>query len=135
MPDNNDNNRASARSLLQPARPVRVPAAALRFTHTFGRGGMALGLFLILLGTGLLMIFVYEPTPEGAYKSILFMQDETLFGRLIRGAHHWGANLLIAVAVLHLFRVFLTGAFQGCLLYTSDAADDNRVVWFSGGGV
>jgi quinol-cytochrome oxidoreductase complex cytochrome b subunit len=74
---------------------------------------MALVLFLVLLGTGLLMIFVYEPTPEGAYKSILHMQDETLFGRLIRGAHHWGANLLIAVAALHLFRVFLTGAFQG----------------------
>ena len=113
MPDNNDNNRASGRSLVQHARPVRVPATALRFTHTFGLGGMALVLFLILLGTGLQMIFVYEPTPEGAYKSILFMQDETLFGRLIRGAHHWGANLLIAVAVLHLFRVFLTGAFQG----------------------
>jgi quinol-cytochrome oxidoreductase complex cytochrome b subunit len=113
MPDNNNNNRASARSLVQHARPVRVPEAALRFTHTFGLGGMALVLFLVLLGTGLLMIFVYEPTPEGAYKSILYMQDETLFGRLIRGAHHWGANLLIAVAALHLFRVFLTGAFQG----------------------
>ena len=113
MPDNANNNRASARSLVQHARPVRVPEAALRFTHTFGLGGMALVLFLVLLGTGLLMIFVYEPTPEGAYKSILHMQDETLFGRLIRGAHHWGANLLIAVAALHLFRVFLTGAFQG----------------------
>jgi quinol-cytochrome oxidoreductase complex cytochrome b subunit len=113
MPNNNTKNRVSARSLIQHARPVRVSAAALRFTHTFGLGGMAFVLFLILLGTGLLMIFVYEPTTVGAYKSILFMQDETLFGRLIRGAHYWGANLIIAVTVLHLFRVFLTGAFQG----------------------
>jgi len=74
---------------------------------------MSLVLFLILLATGLLMIFVYEPSPERAYQSILFMQDETLFGRLVRGAHYWGANLLIAVAVLHLLRVFLTGAFHG----------------------
>lgn len=59
------------------------------------------------------MIFMYEPSTEGAYKSILFMQDKTLFGRLIRGAHYWGANLIIAVTVLHLFRVFLTGAYQG----------------------
>ena len=113
MPEQNNNNRASARSLIQHARPVRVSAAALRFTHTFGLGGMSLVLFLLLLGTGLLMIFVYEPSPEGAYKSILFMQDETLFGRLIRGAHHWSANLLIAVAALHMLRVFLTGAFHG----------------------
>ena len=125
MPDNNNNNWASARSLVQHARPVRVPEAALRFTHTFGLGGMALVLFLVLLGTGLLMIFVYEPTPEGAYKSILHMQDETLFGRLIRGAHHWGANLLIAVTVLHLFRVFLTGGFQGV----------RRSNWFIGLGM
>lgn len=113
MPDPNNKNRASARSLIQHARPVRVSAAALRFTHTFGLGGMSLVLFLLLLGTGLLMIFVYEPSPEGAYNSILFMQDETLFGRLIRGAHHWSANLLIAVAALHMLRVFLTGAFHG----------------------
>ena len=113
MPNNNNKNRGAARSLIQHARPVRVSAAALRFTHTFGLGGTALVLFLILLGTGLLMIFVYEPTTEGAYESVVFMQDETLFGRLVRGAHYWGANLLIAVTVLHLFRVFLTGAYQG----------------------
>jgi len=93
-------------------RPVYVPAKALRFTHTFGLGGMSLVLFLMLVGTGLLMIFVYEPSPERAYQSILFMQEEILFGRLIRGVHHWSANLLIAVAALHMLRVYLTGAFH-----------------------
>jgi len=99
-------------SLILHARPVRVPARALRYTHTFGLGGMSLVLFMMLLSTGLLMIFVYEPSPERAYQSILFMQEEILFGRLIRGIHYWSANLLIAVAVLHMLRVFLTGAFH-----------------------
>ena len=55
-----------------------MPAKALRFTHTFGLGGMSLVLFMMLVSTGLLMIFVYKPSPEGAYESILFMQQEIL---------------------------------------------------------
>ena len=101
-----------ANSLILHIRPNRVPAKALRYTHTFGLGGMALVLFLLLISTGFLMIFVYEPSPERAYQSILFLQQEILFGRLIRGVHYWSANLLIAVAVLHMLRVFLTGAFH-----------------------
>jgi quinol-cytochrome oxidoreductase complex cytochrome b subunit len=85
----------------------------MRFTHTFGLGGMSLVLFMLLVGTGLLMIFVYEPSPERAYQSIQWMQQEILFGRLIRGVHYWSANLLIAVVALHILRVFLTGAFHG----------------------
>jgi quinol-cytochrome oxidoreductase complex cytochrome b subunit len=73
---------------------------------------MSLVLFMMLVSTGLLMIFVYEPSPERAYESILFMQQEILFGRLIRSVHYWSANLLIAVAALHMLRVFLTGAFH-----------------------
>lgn len=91
---------------------MRVPVKALRYTHTFGLGGMSLVLFLMLISTGLLMIFVYEPSPERAYESILYMQQEILFGRLIRSVHYWSANLLIAVAALHMLRVFLTGAFH-----------------------
>ena len=103
---------AMAGSLILHVRPTRVPAKALRYTHTFGLGGMCLVLFLMLISTGVLMIFVYEPSPERAYQSILFMEQETLFGRLIRGIHYWSANLLIPVAVLHMLRVFLTGAFH-----------------------
>ena len=101
-----------ANSLILHTRPAYVPVKALRFTHTFGLGGMALVLFMLLISTGLLMIFVYEPSPERAYQSVLLMQEEILFGRLIRGMHYWSANLLIAVTALHMLRVFLTGAFH-----------------------
>jgi quinol-cytochrome oxidoreductase complex cytochrome b subunit len=101
-----------ANSLILHLRPVSVPAKSLRYTHTFGLGGMSLVLILMLISTGLLMMFVYDPSPERAYQSILIMQQEILFGRLIRGIHYWSANLLIAVALLHMLRVFLTGAFH-----------------------
>jgi len=98
-------------SLILHTRPSEVPARAIRFTHTFGLGGIALVLFGLLLFTGVLMMFAYEPSPDRAWNSIDSFQRDTLFGGLIRGAHYWSANLLIPVVVLHLLRVFLTGGF------------------------
>jgi len=93
-------------------RPVRLPTRSLTWTHTFGLGGSALVLVLLLTGTGALMMFGYEPAPGNAYRSIERFQDGTRFGGLVRGVHHWSANLLILVVVLHLLRVFFTGGFH-----------------------
>ncbi len=93
-------------------RPVRVPEKALKYTHTWGLGGMSLVLVGLLVATGALLMFVYEPSPERAYESILSLQNEVFFGKLVRNVHHWSANFLIAVALLHLLRVYFTGAFH-----------------------
>jgi quinol-cytochrome oxidoreductase complex cytochrome b subunit len=94
-------------------RPVRVPAATLRFTHTFGLGGASLVLLAILLVTGSLLMFGYTPVPGDAYASIERLEAEVAFGGFVRAVHHWSANLLVLVAVLHLLRVVLTGGFLG----------------------
>lgn len=106
-------SRLLTNSLLLHFRPTRVPGRAIRFTHTFGLGGMAMVLILLLMASGLLMGFIYDPAPERAYGSILVLQEDLLFGRLVRGIHFWSANLLVVIAGLHLLRVFLTGAFHG----------------------
>ena len=99
-------------SLILHFRPRSVPEDTLRWTLTWGLGGMAVVLVLLLLGTGVLLKFVYQPFPDKAYESILHLQNQVLFGRLIRNTHHWSANALILVAFLHLLRVFFTGAFH-----------------------
>jgi len=93
-------------------RPVRLPAKTLGYAHTFGLGGMSLVLVLLLIGTGALLMFAYEPVSGDAYRSVLRLEDDLLFGGFVRGVHHWSANLLIVVVVLHLLRVFFSGAFH-----------------------
>jgi quinol-cytochrome oxidoreductase complex cytochrome b subunit len=66
----------------------------------------------LLFGTGLMLKFFYQPSPDKAYESILYLQNNVMFGQLVRNIHHWSANLLIIVLFLHLLRVFFTGAFQ-----------------------
>jgi quinol-cytochrome oxidoreductase complex cytochrome b subunit len=99
-------------SLILHFRPRNVQEETLRWSLTWGLGGMAVVLVFLLLGTGVLLKFVYQPFPDKAYESILHLQNQVLFGRLIRNIHHWSANALILVAFLHLLRVFFTGAFH-----------------------
>lgn len=93
-------------------RPVRVPEGAIRFTHTFGLGGMSLVLLLLLAGTGSLLMLVYRPAPGEAYASIEALEGSVLFGAFVRAVHHWSANALVVVSVLHLLRVLLTGGHR-----------------------
>ena len=84
----------------------------MKLDRTFGLGGMAVMLFLILIATGALLLFVYQPAPERAYASVLELEDRVPFGSFVRAVHHWAGNGLILVAFLHMLRVFYTGAFH-----------------------
>jgi len=89
--------------------PRVVPVAALRLSCTFGLGGAAAVLFLLLAATGALLLATYEPSPERAYTAVVALADEVPFGAFVRNAHHWAANGLVVVTFLHLLRVFYRG--------------------------
>jgi quinol-cytochrome oxidoreductase complex cytochrome b subunit len=93
-------------------RPRRVVEKTLRYTLTWGLGGMAAVLVLFQLFTGILLKFAYGPVPTLAYESIVLLQEGFLFGQLIRSLHFWSANLLVVVVFLHGLRVFFTGGFH-----------------------
>ncbi|MGD9199394.1 MAG: cytochrome b N-terminal domain-containing protein, partial [Desulfobacterales bacterium] len=99
-------------SLILHFRPRSVHERTLRFTLTWGLGGMAVVLVCMLFATGLMLKFVYQPVPDRAYESIIHLQNEVLFGQLIRNVHHWSGNVLLIIVFLHLLRVFFTGAFH-----------------------
>ncbi|MCB2224389.1 MAG: cytochrome b N-terminal domain-containing protein [Actinobacteria bacterium] len=92
--------------------PARIPAPTLRWTYTWGLGGLAALLLLLLVATGVFLQANYTPAAPDAYLDVLDLRSDVWFGDLIRNIHHWSANLLIVVAVLHLLRVFLTGAYR-----------------------
>jgi len=91
--------------------PKRVPRTSIRFTYTFGLGGITLLLILLQIFTGILLKFVYIPSPAKAYDSILFLQNQILFGQYVRNIHHLDGELLVVLA-LHMLRVFFTEAFH-----------------------
>ncbi len=100
------------RNLLLHFRPSTVPERTLRLSLTWGLGGMAVVLVFLLIATGLLLKFIYEPVPGSAYDSILYLQSRVPFGQLLRNLHRWSGNALILLTFLHFLRVFYTGAFD-----------------------
>ncbi len=92
--------------------PAKVAKPALKFTYTWGLGGLAIMLVMILVVTGVMLMFVYTPTPETAYNDMLRLETDVHFGGLMRNLHHWSGNLLLVVAVLNMLRVFYTGGFR-----------------------
>ena len=111
MAEEQKDQRKYFRNLLLHFRPSEVPERTLRLSLTWGLGGMAVVLVFLLIGTGLMLKFMYEPSPERAYDSILYLKSQVPFGQLVRNIHRWSGNGLIFVTFLHFLRVFYTGAF------------------------
>jgi len=98
-------------SLFLHFRPRQLPEDTLRFTLTWGLGGMAVLMIILQLLTGLLLNFFYEPVPVQAYKSVQHIQSTVFLGALVHNMHHWTGHFLIIVITLHLLRIFFSGAF------------------------
>ncbi|CAG0947240.1 partial Menaquinol-cytochrome c reductase cytochrome b subunit, partial [Anaerolineae bacterium] len=85
---------------------------SLKATYSLGLGIITAFLFLSLTVTGVLLMFYYVPTIERAYVNITVLQTQVPFGQLLRNLHRWGAHLMVLAAVLHMARVFYTGAYK-----------------------
>lgn len=96
---------------------------------SFLLGEIALYLFMILVGTGIFLTFFFAPSSreviyDGSYsplrgvpmsqafESLLNISFDVRSGLVMRQIHHWAALLFLGVIVVHLMRVFFTGAFR-----------------------
>jgi ubiquinol-cytochrome c reductase cytochrome b subunit len=96
---------------------------------SFLLGEVALYAFIVLIATGIYLALFFDPstaktvyhgpyTPldgqkmSAAYKSVLDISFNYKAGLLIRQTHHWAADIFVASIVMHLMRVFFTGAFR-----------------------
>jgi len=96
---------------------------------SFMLGEIALYSFIILLLTGTFLAFFFTPssteivyhgsyvplrgiTMSQAYASSLDLSFDVRGGLILRQIHHWAALLFMAAIVVHMLRIFFTGAFR-----------------------
>ena len=75
-------------------------------------GGTPALLFVLQAATGILLSFYYVPDPDRAYESVRHVNEVVPFGWFLRSLHRWSSNLMIAAVILHMMRVFFTGAYR-----------------------
>ncbi|MBI5304913.1 MAG: cytochrome b N-terminal domain-containing protein [Chloroflexi bacterium] len=113
LPDNPlDRSLVMTTNLFFHLHPVKVNLKSLRATYSLGLGIITTVLFLTLALTGILLMFYYVPSVERAYVDIVELQTGVPFGQMLRNLHRWGAHLMVLAAVLHMARVFYTGAYK-----------------------
>jgi len=96
---------------------------------SFLLGEVALYSFIVLIATGIYLALFFDDstaktvyhgpyvpldgqTMSAAYKSVVDISFSVPAGLLIRQTHHWAADVFVAAMVIHLMRVFFTGAFR-----------------------
>jgi len=92
--------------------PVKVSRKSVKWSYSFGLGLITAIVFGSLSITGILLMFYYVPSVERAYSYITILQTDVPFGQMLRNLHRWGAHLMVIAAVLHMARVFYTGAYK-----------------------
>jgi len=92
-------------------------------------GQVVVASFVVCSLTGVFLLFFYDPSTvtveyDGSYvplsgvemsralESTVDLSFEVRGGLLIRQLHHWSASLTIATLLLHILRLFFTGAFR-----------------------
>ncbi|MFD0202767.1 MULTISPECIES: cytochrome bc1 complex cytochrome b subunit [Saccharothrix] len=99
-------------------------------THwSFLLGEIALYSFIVLLLSGTYLALFFDPSMEEvvyngsfvnlqgiemsrAFESTLQISFEVRGGLFVRQVHHWAALLFMGAIVVHMFRIFFTGAFR-----------------------
>jgi len=91
--------------------PTKVRTSGVKLRYTWCAGGLSFFLFLVLTLTGVLLMFYYRPTVEGAYVDMLDMRSQVPFG-IMRELHRWSAHAMVIMVMVHMFRVFMTGSYK-----------------------
>src|ERR1700757_2907024 len=56
--------------------PAKINRDAVRYSYTWGMGGITFFLFIILTYTGVLLMFYYHPTKVQAFRDVLYLEHD-----------------------------------------------------------
>jgi ferredoxin len=97
--------------LLAPADAWMNRLYSWRFNPLYHTGAIITVLFLVVLITGLYLIFFYKISAP--YESIVRITEQVWLGRWIRSLHRYASDAAIVAALVHAFRVFAQGRTWG----------------------
>jgi ubiquinol-cytochrome c reductase cytochrome b subunit len=90
-------------------------------SHNHVRGNRWLGSFwpslivftiLVEFITGLVLWMYYSPSAQTAWESVYYIQYQVAAGALLRGIHHYGAQVLVALLGLYVILLILSGLYR-----------------------
>ncbi len=102
-------HRTGAKQLLHEALFENVPGGA-RWRYVWG--STLVFCFAIQVITGLFLWLAYSPSSQTAWESVYYIQYEMWGGWFLRGLHHYTAQAMTILLVIHLMQVVIDGAYK-----------------------
>ncbi len=102
--------RFDVKGLVEFASHKRVPLH--RGSVFYYAGGVCAFLFLLQVGTGILLLMYYRVGVDASYESVRYIITQVPFGWMMRSVHSWGANLMVFFAFVHMFSVLFMKAYR-----------------------
>ena len=68
--------------------------------------------FVVQIITGFALWMAYSPSSQTAWESVFYIQHQMTGGWLLRGIHHFTAQAMNILLVLHLMQVVIDGAYK-----------------------
>ncbi|MFP6882932.1 MAG: cytochrome b N-terminal domain-containing protein [Roseibacillus sp.] len=102
-------NRTGIRRLTREALFENIPGGA-RWRYVWG--STLTFAILVEFITGIMLWMFYSPSANSAWESVYHLQENVKGGDWLRGIHHWTAQFMIVLLVLHLVQVVVDGAYK-----------------------
>ncbi|MDB6024350.1 MAG: menaquinol-cytochrome reductase [Verrucomicrobiales bacterium] len=102
-------HRTGHASLLKEALYENIPGGA-RWRYIWG-STLTFALFVQFV-TGVFLWMHYVPGSNNAWESVYYIQNEMMGGWLLRGLHHFTAQAMTVLLLLHLMQVVIDGAYK-----------------------
>lgn len=102
-------HRTGYRALLKETLDEPVPGGA-RWRYVWG-STLTFAIFVQFV-TGIVLWAAYSPSSQTAWESVYYIQEEMAGGKWLRGIHHYMAQVMTVLLVLHLMQVVIDGAYK-----------------------
>ena len=103
-------SRLGTRTFWRESMTGKRPPRGVGWLRTLGFAALIVAMLQVL--SGLALALHYVPSTALAYDSIRAFEQDVPLGRFVRALHHFGASAFVVIALLHLARVFFTGAYK-----------------------
>ena len=91
---------------------VKMRSRVLEFRPTWYLGALTLVSFVVLVGSGVLLMLYYHPSVPQAYSDMKDLQFVVSSGMFLRNLHRWSAHAMVLLVFAHMFKVFYRGAYR-----------------------
>jgi len=102
-------DRTGYREVVNEALFERIPGGA-RWRYVWG--STLVFTFFLQVITGIFLWTAYAPSTQTAWESVYYIQNQMTLGWLVRGIHHFAAQAMVVLLVIHLLQVIIDGAYK-----------------------